>query len=91
MSTRTETPVAGTLDVRATCDRGCGQGFAWAITTKGKRQPIDPEPVPDGNIALGRDEEGVLRSCSLGPGDAPKGDRYVTHFFTCPHAARFRK
>jgi hypothetical protein len=85
------TVVSGILSAREKCDRGCGASFAWAITVKGKRQPIDPEPRPDGNLALARDSEGVLHSYLLGPGDVPKGDRYVTHFATCPQASRFRK
>jgi hypothetical protein len=34
-----------------TC-RSCGAPIEWAVTTRGKRIPLDPGTHPDGNIDL---------------------------------------
>jgi hypothetical protein len=44
-----------------TC-RYCGADVLWAITPKGRRMPVDPEPRPDGNLAVYRDHLGQLRA-----------------------------
>jgi hypothetical protein len=57
------------------------------VTDLGSRIPLDPEPVPDGNVVLTlHGEAHVLRA-----GEAPTGDRYVSHFTTCPDADRWRR
>ena len=91
MTTAALAPVHGILVAREKCEKGCGASFAWAITTKGRRMPVDPTPVPKGNLALGTDHLGVLQVFIVGPGDEVKGDRYVSHFATCPNASRFRR
>lgn len=68
--------------------RSCDAEIVWALTERGKRMPLDAEPVADGNLYL----EPVAR-----PGDDPyrvraarEGDpaqhRRVSHFATCPNA-----
>jgi hypothetical protein len=41
--------------------RHCGADVLWAITAKGRKMPVDPEPRPDGNLAVYRDHLGQLR------------------------------
>jgi hypothetical protein len=72
-----------------TC-RGCGATVAWVKTTGGKNMPVDPEPVPHGNLILidpipGDDSYlAVNKSASDQPG-------YTSHFATCPDAGQFRR
>lgn len=71
----------------------CGQPITWAVTGNNRKPvPINPDPVPDGNIEL--------RSCPDGqyavtwgnshtwPAGAP---RYRSHLATCPQADRHRR
>lgn len=70
----------------------CGADVFWAITPAGKRMPVDPNPVPDGNVAIYRDHLGALRARVLRAGEQPSAyeRRGVAHFATCPHADRHR-
>lgn len=78
-----------------TACRSCGASIVWCWSTKGVPTPVDPEPVPDGNVTVeggGRIASGVrIVVGSIQPGlfDAPEL-RYQTHFVTCPDAARWR-
>lgn len=76
----------------------CQEPIMWAVTTSGKRMPLDPVPVRNGNVIL----EGVgmapngdelPRAHVLSKGDVPFGDppRYVPHFATCPQADAHRQ
>jgi hypothetical protein len=60
------------------------------ITEKGKRMPIDPKPVPDGNLFLYRGEDGELHA-RVEKDSSPTSKRYVSHFATCPNAKKHRK
>lgn len=68
-----------------TCKR-CGQRVNWAITRKGKRMPVDPQPDPEGNLAVHRDGKGEFRARVLVDGEEPAGyeRRCMPHFATCP-------
>lgn len=75
--------------------RSCGAAVAWVITApKGKRMPIDPEPVADGNIIL---QLGAVNSqvpplaTTLAKGASTELPRYKSHFATCPNAKQHRK
>ncbi|MCI4360649.1 MAG: hypothetical protein L3J91_03015, partial [Thermoplasmata archaeon] len=79
--------------------RSCKAAIRWAVSVKGKRIPLDADPLPDGNLRLYRpDPMGhVLR---LPPSRAifvPRPERvegellFVTHFATCPYAEEHRK
>lgn len=75
--------------------RGCGREILWAETRSGKRIPLDPEPSVAGNVVLEQasSSEGgleVFRALFLAPGSSWPSKRYVSHFSTCPAAARFR-
>jgi hypothetical protein len=70
----------------------CYRLIIWAVTTRGKDMPVNPDPVPGGNIAL--DER---------PGVAPlarvltvtqqfgRTNLRTSHFVDCPQAPKWRK
>jgi hypothetical protein len=71
--------------------RSCGTPVRWVrIEPKGRRMPIDVDPVEWGNlIFVGPDlVAAVGQPTLLDPG--PTGDRYVSHFATCPDADDWR-
>lgn len=76
----------------------CKRTIEWAVSTKGKRMPLDVDPAEDGNVIL--DGEGIANNGErlplaivLGKGDVPLGDpvRRVSHFVTCPDADQHRR
>lgn len=72
-------------------EHGCGAPIEWVIVAaSGKRMPLDPEPVANGNIAFVA--EGRVEVLSIAGGGLME-DRplYVSHFATCPRPERFRK
>lgn len=71
----------------ATC-RSCGAPIRFVRTTKGKLMPIDREPVEGGNVEIVDDGKALVHA-----NDAPSllgGDRFVSHFSTCPEAEAWR-
>ncbi|WKV74247.1 hypothetical protein AW27_026470 [Streptomyces sp. PCS3-D2] len=69
-------------DVTA-CNR-CGQPIRWTITAAGRRQAVNAEPNPLGNLAAYRDGVGTLRSRGL-TADRPDVETYERRYM--PHAA----
>ena len=70
----------------------CGAPVLWKVNPKGKRVPIDPEPVLGGNVQLDGDHEIVYltrlqRVTAMESGDL----MYQTHFVSCPDAVQWRK
>lgn len=63
--------------------RSCGAEILWAVTTSGKRMPVDATPEPYGNVQL-ETVDGVLRASVVGHGDGT----HVAHFATCPDVHR---
>lgn len=62
----------------------CGADIVWKITEGGKKMPIDSTPAPDGNLVF----------IGLGAHPVPEkwtGERYKSHFATCPDAKNFRR
>ncbi len=83
-------PVRGSLGSTDKC-RSCDAWIAWAKTTSGKATPVDLDPVEDGNLLITHDDLNGYKAFVLGPLDVPiAGDRYVTHFSSCPSAASHR-
>jgi hypothetical protein len=75
-----------------TC-RSCGAEILWAETERGKRMPVDKEPVADGNLGLfylGDQDEPQIRPLDAAPQLFDTEVRYVSHFATCPDAAEHR-
>lgn len=68
--------------VMGTC-RSCGAKLVWATTAVGKKMPLEPCAVADGNIRI--DQAGIARVGRMGTGP------YRSHFATCPNANDWRK
>lgn len=77
---------------RVAC-KGCGELMTWVNTTQGRAMPLDPAPVPNGNVVIVRDGGGGLLAEYLRRTDtpAPGTPRYQSHFSSCPERARFRR
>lgn len=77
-----------------TC-RSCEAPITWATTVKGRKMPLDPEPVDDGNVWVTRvAEDGTpLVAVALNAESVPElvRVRYVSHFVTCPDRDDWRK
>lgn len=73
----------------------CAASVIWTVTHKGRRMPVDAEPVEGGNVRLRQDGERVIAEYpgKEHPGLFDEDDRarYVSHFATCPQAGRWRK
>lgn len=72
-----------------TC-RSCQAPIRWALTSKGRRIPLDPTPSPAGNLAFDLTEEEGASFVRV----VPVGSRptlYTSHFATCPQAAQHRR
>jgi hypothetical protein len=74
---------------RRTC-AACGASIFFAQTERGKRIPIDWDPVDGGNIRLDGQMAVVESKRSRGMAPLDGGPRYTSHFATCPQAADFR-
>jgi hypothetical protein len=75
--------------------RSCHAPIRWVITAaNGKRMPLDPEPVADGNMWVERIENGLpVMEVALSGDGVPTNVpfRYVSHFVTCEHRDQWRK
>jgi hypothetical protein len=71
--------------------RSCNAPIRWAETEKGRRIPIDAQPVEDGNIVL--QDRGKFRPPLAIVHFIPPQDVtvYKSHFATCKQANRWRK
>jgi hypothetical protein len=78
-----------TLTPNSTCAT-CRARIVYAWTNLGMRLPVDPYPVPGGNLDVAADgQHGSLLARYV---DAdPDVVRYVSHFATCPDADRHRR
>jgi hypothetical protein len=74
----------------STC-KSCGATIRWAVTTNDRSMPLDPEPVPDGNLEIIGTRQGLplVRVAEAQLFD--DGPRYLSHFATCPQAPEHRK
>lgn len=69
--------------------RSCGAAVVWALTDRDKAMPMDAAPVSAGKFILVQTDS-TVRVRSAAGWDEP-GDRYVSHFSTCPQATSHRK
>ncbi len=72
----------------------CDAPMIWVRTRTGKHMPLDADPTELGtfHIVEGPDaklEGHHINRSPLGLADA--GDRYTSHFATCPEAEHFRR
>ncbi len=75
---------------------GCGIHIAWRFTPKGAKLPLDPDPVPTGNVVINRSGIAVVLDRERLKKLEAREDRdrwplYVSHFATCVNSDRFRK
>ncbi len=61
--------------------KSCGREIKWLKTKLGRNIPVDVPRFEDGESA----HEAVTTSIEFNP------DHMVSHFATCPDAAKFRK
>ncbi|MEY9937343.1 hypothetical protein [Streptacidiphilus sp. MAP5-3] len=70
----------------------CGEIVRWSVTAKGKRQALNAEPDPDGNVAALCDGLGVWRS-RVPTVELPQAAHerlFMPHAATCTAAKRDR-
>ncbi|MFE6853460.1 hypothetical protein ACFVDH_22050 [Streptomyces sp. NPDC057674] len=69
---------------------GCGAPIRWTVTATRKRQAVNPEPDPKGNLAVYADGTGRLRSRGLTK-ERPALEHLewqaMPHQATCPRPA----
>jgi hypothetical protein len=67
--------------------------MVWCVTEQGKRMPIDPMPVKDGNVAVFECPETGTDMCRV-LSDAERATwgnmLFKSHFATCPNANQHR-
>jgi hypothetical protein len=78
--------------------RSCGARIVWAITSSGKRMPVDAASSPIGNIMLvspdGSIEEppsALVLHTEADMAGVPPEQLHLSHFVTCPKAANWRR
>lgn len=76
----------------------CGAQMRWAQTEEGRSIPLDPDPVPTGNLIIkevrhvgGRGPVLTVRYLRKTDTVPLEVARYVSHFATCPSAAEHRR
>lgn len=75
--------------------RSCNAPVMWTVLPTGRRMPVDPHPVEDGNVKVdtgryhtsGGHPADVLDSREVAEDDGPL---YESHFRTCPDADKWR-
>ena len=70
--------------------RGCGAPMFFARTGTGSKIPLDVEPSSDGQYRLEGDDTTPL-AFKIPNGEEYTGERFVSHFKTCPKASSFGK
>lgn len=78
--------------------RSCGAPIRWAVNpATGKQIPFDAAESPDGThllvpVPVGLDRADRWTAVYVPPArrEAVKDPRFVSHFATCPDAAKFR-
>lgn len=75
-------------------DAECRSPIIWTVSAaRHKPMPVNPEPVPDGNLLLTAMGDHI-RAEVVDPNALPMGadpaELYVAHFRTCPGAAHWR-
>ena len=66
--------------------KSCGARFDWYKTEAGKFMPVEPDPQPDGTVAID-----VVRNIASVEPAGSKPTMYRVHWATCPGAGKHRK
>ena len=69
--------------------RSCGARVMWVKTSKGKKMPLDAEPVANGNLVMATLPDAI--AVSYDPTQHGGLSRFTSHFATCPQSAAWRK
>lgn len=71
--------------------RRCHAEMIWCRTGRGKKMPVDAEPSSEGLFVIEGDEQDPLvRRLPNDMAATYTGDKYTSHFATCPNADEFR-
>jgi hypothetical protein len=73
--------------------KSCNAPIVWATTAAGKPMPMDATPAAVGFELIGIDGTAAKKATPL-IGEWELGSQrtvFVSHFSTCPHAARHRR
>jgi hypothetical protein len=69
--------------------RWCDADVRWVVMVpSGKKNPLDPDPAPNGNVILEAHNTGLAKA--LRRGEPYEGPRYLSHWATCSKVARDR-
>lgn len=72
--------------------RSCGAEILWVTTTNGKRMPVDREPSDRGNVDItDLSQARYLRQGQVELAREANLPLHLSHFATCPNAARHRR
>lgn len=87
--------------LRAASCRSCHAGIVWAVTAKGEKMPVDPQPTLPGigNLVLWFEVDGLgnlvdpptQRVIAATDEQKARGPVWLSHFATCPKASEWRK
>jgi len=71
----------------------CDVEIRWVLLPSGKRMPVDAEPHQAGGVVFDgcADADGEQKAHCLKADEPRTGDRYRSHFQTCPQAAQHRR
>jgi len=71
----------------------CGAELVWCSTSTGKKMCLDAEPTRDGDWTIEGEDEPTPRAVRLSNDAAATytGDKYTSHWGTCPDRDSFRK
>jgi hypothetical protein len=75
------------IDPKLKC-KSCGAPIVWAVSSKGRALPLDPEPSPKGNLSL---DSGTPPKARVVQPHGLEGPLYTSHFATCPNAKKHRR
>lgn len=67
--------------------QACAAPIMFLPTATGKRIPLNAAPAPTGNMVIRDGVAGVARADEV----VSNVPRYLSHFVTCPDAAKFRR
>lgn len=73
---------------RAKC-RSCQADIIWIRSSNNNLMPLDAQPNPEGNIVIKDGVAHVMKGDLFE--EMLEGERYMTHFATCPNSAKHRK
>ncbi|MET8908358.1 hypothetical protein [Micromonospora sp. NPDC004551] len=69
----------------------CQRQVIWTVTENNKRMPVDPQPTPDGSVALTADGADVRSRVVEAKFRFGRKDLHRSHFANCPNAAQHRR